>query len=294
MVDIVDPVQVQELVARLNWLHDTMIDVATGRVPIQEKNDEYKHVFAQVDTAIELLQDKGVSISNPNSFKSLWDWYKYWSQHLSTYQARREYVGEIYQNITYALQSSLNKYSPAVHSSEDFSQDVRRRILHANLSTVNSGFPPEIQSSLRNFQRDHPDPTRTAFIMMKFSHTKAHNNILHSIKDTLSQFRIIGVRADDKQYHDDLFPNILTYIYGSGFGIAVFDRIEADEFNPNVSLEVGYMLALNRPVCLLKDKTLQTLHTDLMGKLYLSFDPQDIQTTLTRELSRWLKDKGLA
>ena len=89
------------------------------------------------------------------------------------------------------------------------------------------------------------------------------------------------------------FPNILTYIYGCEFGIAVFERIETDEFNPNVSLEVGYMLALRKSVRLLKDKTLETLHTDLVGKLYRPFDPQDISDTVSKELMKWLSDKDI-
>lgn len=104
---------------------------------------------------------------------------------------------------------------------------------------------------------------------------------------------ITAVRADDKQYHDDLLQNIQTYIYGCGFGIAVFERIEEENFNPNVSLEVGYMLALRKPVCLLKDKTLRTLHADLIGKLYRVFDPQDPLKTISSELSKWMKDKDI-
>jgi len=154
--------------------------------------------------------------------------------------------------------------------------------------------PSEIQDSIVRFQKDYPDPAKAAFIMMKFSRTKAHEEIVRVIRETLSPFNIHGIRADDKEYHDDLFPNILTHIYGCGFGIAVFERIEADEFNPNVSLEVGYMFALKKPVCLLKDQTLKTLHTDLVGKLYKSFDPQDISTTIPKELHRWLSDKSLA
>jgi len=101
------------------------------------------------------------------------------------------------------------------------------------------------------------------------------------------------LRADDKQYHDDLFPNVLTYMYGCRFGIAVFERLEEDDFNPNVSLEVDYMNALKKSVCLLKDKTLKTLQTDLVGKLYKIFDPQDIINTIPSELEKWLRDKDL-
>ena len=65
-----------------------------------------------------------------------------------------------------------------------------------------------------------------------------------------------------------------------------------DAFNPNVSLEVGYMLGLGKSVCFLKDRTLKTLHTDLVGKLYRSFDPQDAANSIPPELFAWMDQKG--
>ena len=154
--------------------------------------------------------------------------------------------------------------------------------------------PIEIQESLTRFKRDYPDPTKVAFIMMQFGKTKAHDKIVNAIRSVLDSHGIRGVKADDKQYHDDLFYNVMTYLYGCGFGIAVFERIEAEDFNPNVSFEVGYMFALRKSVCLLKDKTLKTLHTDLVGKLYKVFDPQEPGKTIPDEISQWLSDKGIA
>jgi predicted nucleotide-binding protein len=77
------------------------------------------------------------------------------------------------------------------------------------------------------------------------------------------------------------------------FGIGVFERILEDNFNPNVSIEVGYMMGLRKKVCLLKDQTLNNLPTDLMGKLYKPFDPQNIEKTLPDQLEKWMQDKGL-
>lgn len=153
--------------------------------------------------------------------------------------------------------------------------------------------PIEIKESFERFKSDYPDPAKVAFIMMQFGKTKAHNEIVKAIKKVLDSHAISGVKADDKQYHDDLFPNVMTYLYGCGLGIAVFERIEAEEFNPNVSLEVGYMFALKKPVCLLKDRTLKILHTDLVGKLYKAFDPQDPIKTIPNEITQWLSDKGI-
>jgi hypothetical protein len=158
--------------------------------------------------------------------------------------------------------------------------------------TYRSVVPPEIKESLEWFRRDYPDSDRVAFLMMRFGKTRAHENIVEGVKAALTPQDIIVLRADDKQYHDDLFPNVLTYVYGCRFGVAVFERIETGQFNPNVALEVGYMFALRKDVCLLKDRTLTALHADLVGKLYREFDPQDPIATIPGELSRWLEDKG--
>ncbi len=155
-------------------------------------------------------------------------------------------------------------------------------------------YPVEIQESLARFRVDHPDEAKVAFIVMRFGQTGLHEKVVKGIKSALEPHGITGLRADDKQYHDDLFNNVLTYIHGCGLGIAVFERIESNEFNPNVSLEVGYMMALRRPVCLLKDKTLGSLHSDLVGKLYRSFDAQDPIRSIPPVLCQWLMDKGLA
>ncbi|NQU11600.1 hypothetical protein HQ590_12470 [bacterium] len=161
------------------------------------------------------------------------------------------------------------------------------------LSRKRSTYLVETQNSLARFKRDHGPNNRVAFVVMKFGGTPAHNKILEAIRATLVPHGIAAVRADDKQYHDDLYYNIMTYIYGCAFGIAVFERIEAEEFNPNVAFEVGYLTALGKPLCLLKDKTLKALHTDLIGKLYTAFDPQNVLGTIVPALTQWLDSKGL-
>ena len=65
------------------------------------------------------------------------------------------------------------------------------------------------------------------------------------------------------------------------------------DFVESRTLEVGYMLGLRKSVCLLKDRTLKTLHTDLVGKLYRQFDPQDPEGTIPNELSKWISDRDL-
>lgn len=163
----------------------------------------------------------------------------------------------------------------------------------AAIAAPSTRVPPELTKSLPRFLQDHPDPNRSAFIMMQFGKTRIHDEIAATIRATLASFGLEGLRADDKDYHDDLFSNVLTYIHGCAFGVAVFERLEGDEFNPNVGLEVGYMRAMSKPICLLKDQTLKTLPTDLVGKLYKSFDPQNAATSIPPQVEKWLKDRGM-
>src|SRR5690606_33387738 len=41
--------------------------------------------------------------------------------------------------------------------------------------------PKEIVDSLQRFRHDHPDPTKTAFVMMQFGETTAHSKIMSAI-----------------------------------------------------------------------------------------------------------------
>ena len=153
--------------------------------------------------------------------------------------------------------------------------------------------PIEIKESLKKFREDHPNPKEVGFIMMQFGKTASHTNILIAIRKTFAENGLNGVRADDKTYHDDNYYNILTYLHGCGFGVAAFEKITEPEFNPNISLEVGYLLSLNKPICLLKEKSLSSLHSDLVGKLYREFEIENCDGTISRDLGNWIFDKGL-
>jgi len=156
-----------------------------------------------------------------------------------------------------------------------------------------TNIPLEITHSLESFQKDHLGIKNIAFIMMQFGQTQKHSDILVAIRKSLKLHDIISHRADDRQYHDDIFYNILTYLHGCDFGIAVFDQIEDKSFNPNVSLEVGYMLALGKPICYLKEKSLPSLHTDLVGKYYQVFDIDYCESSIDVVISQWLSDKRI-
>ena len=93
----------KELINALEFLKNTMIAVATGGPRINEIDDRYMQVLA--DVAEELTQR---GIENPIVYGSLWDWYGRWSSgDLPTYQSRRVFIGDIIGGV--ALSSSTTQ-----------------------------------------------------------------------------------------------------------------------------------------------------------------------------------------
>jgi nucleoside 2-deoxyribosyltransferase len=148
--------------------------------------------------------------------------------------------------------------------------------------------PPDLQESIRKFYQVYPAKTRTAFVIMRLGKEKTQEKIYSFLKDNLKKFEITAVRADEKHFAPSLIQNVHTFLHCCTFGVAVFERMESDTFNPNVAYEVGFLYALRKPVFLLKDQSLKTLHSDLLGNLYVEFDTHDLKRSLRAAVRRWI------
>ncbi len=161
------------------------------------------------------------------------------------------------------------------------------------VATLDNPHPPEITISLKRLRERFPDEKKTGFLIMRFGEAKPYPAIVQAIKATAKEYGLEIIRADENEFHDNLWENVQTHMHGCSFGIAVYERIAFEQPNANVGLEVGYMMAMNKPVLLLKDKTVTALQTDLAGKLYKEFDPHDPAGTIPEMVERWLRDKGI-
>ncbi|MEP6672253.1 MAG: hypothetical protein ABJF10_24025 [Chthoniobacter sp.] len=130
---------------------------------------------------------------------------------------------------------------------------------------------------------------RNVFIMMRYRSTDHFKEIETAIRQTLSRYGLIARLAKDAALSDDLWENIQLYMRYCRFGIAVFEEIDEREFNPNISLELGYMYALKRRCLLLKDRRMPRLPTDTCGKIYRDFDTYRLSDSLAQEISDWCK-----
>ena len=120
--------QLERLVKKIRQIQSIMVDVSTGGSLIQEREDEYIVIYIDITTEIESLAKVGLALSHNNSFRSLWDWYEYWSSKLPSYASRRQYVRELYAPLVNPIESALHKHRVDKTPPEDLIRDLAKRI----------------------------------------------------------------------------------------------------------------------------------------------------------------------
>ena len=175
------------------------------------------------------------------------------------------------------IRRELNLFSPSA---------ARRIPLHQA--------PHRLRSAVLSLLSDHPDYLANCFIIMPFHSTPFHGQIAACLRKILRELGINPLRADDKTYSEDVMANIEAYLYGCRFAVAVHDRFLTNEHNANVAIEVGYCMGMKKPLCLLKERTVEALPSDLQGRIYVSFDGARIEESLSAALIKWLSDNGIS
>ena len=150
-----------------------------------------------------------------------------------------------------------------------------------------------LERFIPEFCRDNPDFEKNVFLMIRFKSDVRYKTIENTIKEQMKSYGLKVLKADDKAYTDDLWENVCLYMLGCNYGIAVFEDIDERDFNPNIVLELGFMLALNKRCLILKEKTLPKMPADIVGKLYKEFDFFNIESSISDQIKRWANDIGL-
>lgn len=128
-----------------------------------------------------------------------------------------------------------------------------------------------IEPYRRKFLTQHPHVDRNVFVMMPFS-TPASEAIFEGVAKELEDHGLIVLRADRKAFSPVLWWNVVTYMLGSSYGIVIYEPGGNVPFNPNVSIEAGFMLALDRPVLFLANAELRGLPVDFSGHIYKTYE----------------------
>ncbi|MEH2253829.1 trypsin-like peptidase domain-containing protein [Nostoc sp.] len=132
---------------KIEQLQEIMIEVATESntiSSIQYNDENYRKLYQEVWFKIEIFRERGISVSNTNQFRSLWQWYSFYSEQLeNTKTARREYIHNLYLNVVKPMEKALRQYrSKSTYSLEKFIEVLKERFNQENFTTpITSSVP---------------------------------------------------------------------------------------------------------------------------------------------------------
>jgi hypothetical protein len=157
--------------------------------------------------------------------------------------------------------------------------------------------PPELITPLREFFKSHPFE-RNVFGMTRFPDSGGGklDPIAPAIEIARQVCSAHGLEfhlASDRKIVDDLWPNVAAHLWGSQFAVAFYEERTGKGLNYNLNIEVGSTLVLGRRLAILKDKPVQKLPTDLIGRIYDEVDLEDAMTVADALHRRFRDDLGL-
>ena len=151
--------------------------------------------------------------------------------------------------------------------------------------------PPALVEPLRRFVRGHPFDTNVMG-MTRFPDPARGDPVAPALEVAREVCGTHGLEfhlASDRAIHDDLWTNVAAHMWASRYGIAFFeDRVERG-MNYNLTIEVGAMLMTGRRCALLKDKSVERMPTDLIGRIRKDVDLDDL-STVVQALHTWIRD----
>lgn len=198
-------------------------------------------------------------------------------------QSDRQFVG--LHRVTYTVEASTM-------SDRDVTYFV---VLRSRMSES----PGRLSGPLRKFADKYGDGSNCVFLMYAFEgaptrpipgenrfRANAIREMRNVIKETLSKNGLQLLQAIDNRFDDDLLTNVETYMRACAFGMALLD-VREGPLNHNVLLETGYMMALEKPVCLLRERAVEKLPADLVGRLSDDIDLAD-PGTVEAAVLQWI------
>jgi len=256
--------------------------------PVSLETLEYSYLVkdGRYDKSIETINYQEAFSNMPSDIEALTLWFKHISNESSFSQMADECI-----MVTIYFSRRLISISLCIAGNDKANKVFKT--LTQGIMLIKTNLPERhqhIESLLKPFYKDHPSPDKNIFIIMRFKDEQPFKEIHEAIEQTCINHGLNPVRADQKAYSDDLWDNVLTYMYGCNFAIAVFDEINYREFNPNVALEVGFMLSQTKRILLLKDQAISSLPTDIVGKMYHPFNTYDASVTIPPQLDKWFVD----
>ncbi len=115
----------ENIFKKIEQIKQIMISVARGKSKAEDREEVYTKIYKDIALQIINLDKIGLSISNPNYFRSLYHWKAYSLLEMPTYKLREDYVDGIYANIVDSIKKSIRKHRLKGSSQKEFVEDLK-------------------------------------------------------------------------------------------------------------------------------------------------------------------------
>ena len=192
---------------------------------------------------------------------------------------------------------------------KSFLENLKKCVLFSGYSSVDSAKFVDVSKASQKLLEEY-SYDNNVFIMTPYRDDSSYKLMIRVIIDELKKCEFEGWIASDKDVHEDLWADTQAFMLACKYGIAVFTEEQESNstqptkkqrgdskqskkkvYNPNVAIELGFMLSRGKEVLILKDKNLDTLPTDMMGKLYGNFDLEHTEETLPPIIKKWFDER---
>ncbi len=137
---------------------------------------------------------------------------------------------------------------------------------------------------------------RIGFLIRKFEVRSDRSALIEIVRNSFKSEGFKIVDASEKNLNNETWRNIKEFMDYCSFGVVIIDDFspnDNNEFNPNIFLEIGYLLALGKNIFILIQNCLERkLPTDVKPFLYDTFDSQDVLDSdiLRNKIKKWINN----
>jgi hypothetical protein len=149
--------------------------------------------------------------------------------------------------------------------------------------------PPAIVAPVTRFTEKYPFDLNV-FGMTRFPDDSGSDPVDHALSAARDELEGHGLNfhlASDRAMSDDLWTNVAAHMWASRYGIAIFEDRRGRGVNYNLTIEVGGMIMTGRRCLLLKDSSIGSMPSDLVGMIYKAVD-LDKPDTVKTAVSEWV------
>jgi hypothetical protein len=159
-------------------------------------------------------------------------------------------------------------------------------------------FPPQHNRHFEKLEEFWKDGSfeESIFIMTKYPEgnspiDKQLQKVIDAVSVCITKHHYKPRLANNKKYHAVLWDNVELYLIGCKRGVAIVEDTYKKELNPNVTMEWGWMRAMNREVLYLVVEGFDQDRADLSGLIKVNFQWGNPQKSIEQAIKNWLPTK---